>query len=81
MGTINSNDRIAETLYSLYCLRNISINTLHKGDYYCCCCCYIKQLPSCKCPSHGDTENIKAASSLLYVLFDSVTVTTTDLSR
>ena len=35
IDTINSNDRIAETLYSLgdmVCLRNICINTLHKGD-------------------------------------------------
>jgi hypothetical protein len=34
MGTINSSDRIAATLYSLgtVCLRNICINTLHKGD-------------------------------------------------
>jgi len=32
---MNSNNRIAATLYSLgdtVCLRNISINTLHKGD-------------------------------------------------
>ena len=34
---MNSNNRIAVTLYSLgtyyiVCLRNISINTLHKGD-------------------------------------------------
>ena len=35
IGTINSNDKIAETLYSLgimVCLRNICIITLHKGD-------------------------------------------------
>jgi hypothetical protein len=34
MGTINSSDRIAATLYSLgtFCLRNICVNTLHKGD-------------------------------------------------
>jgi len=32
---MNRNNRIAATLYSLgtYILRNISINTLHKGDY------------------------------------------------
>jgi hypothetical protein len=31
---MNSNNRITATLYSLgiVCLRNISINTLHKGD-------------------------------------------------
>jgi hypothetical protein len=29
MGTINSSDKIAATLYSL---RNICTNTLHKGD-------------------------------------------------
>jgi len=31
---MNSNNRIAATLYSLgtVCLRSISINTLHKGD-------------------------------------------------
>jgi len=31
---MNSNNRIAATLYSLgtVCLRNISTNTLHKGD-------------------------------------------------
>jgi len=30
---MNSNNRIAATMYSLgTCLRNISINTLHKGD-------------------------------------------------
>jgi len=29
---MNSNNIIASTLYSLVCLRNISINTLHKGD-------------------------------------------------
>ena len=32
---MNSNNRIAAKLYSLgtqFCLRNISINTLHKGD-------------------------------------------------
>ena len=29
---MNSNNRIAATLYSLVCLRNVSINTLHKGD-------------------------------------------------
>jgi len=31
---VNNNNRIAATLYSLgtLCLRNISINTLHKGD-------------------------------------------------
>ena len=31
---MNSNNRMAATLYSLgtVCLRNISINTLHKGD-------------------------------------------------
>jgi len=31
---MNSNNRIAATLYSLgtVCLRNISINNLHKGD-------------------------------------------------
>ena len=32
---MNSNNRIAATLYSIgniVCLRNISINTLHKGD-------------------------------------------------
>ena len=31
---MNSNNRIDATLYSLatFCLRNISINTLHKGD-------------------------------------------------
>jgi len=30
---MNSNNRIAATLYSLgHCLRNISINTLDKGD-------------------------------------------------
>jgi hypothetical protein len=31
---MNSNNRIAATLYSLgtVCLRNISVNTLHKGD-------------------------------------------------
>ena len=31
---MNSNNRIAETLYSLgrVCLRNISINNLYKGD-------------------------------------------------
>ena len=32
---MNSNNRIAATLYSLgtiVCLRNMSINTLHKGD-------------------------------------------------
>jgi len=34
MSTTNSNNRIAATLYSLVtvCLRNISINNLHKGD-------------------------------------------------
>jgi hypothetical protein len=35
MGAINSNERIAATLYSLgtlFGLRNICINTLHKGD-------------------------------------------------
>jgi hypothetical protein len=35
MGTINSSDRIAATLYCLgtwFCLRNICINNLHKGD-------------------------------------------------
>ena len=35
IGTINSNDRIAWTLYSLgerVCLGKICINTLHKGD-------------------------------------------------
>jgi hypothetical protein len=35
MATINSSGRIAATLYSLgtwFCLRNICINTLHKGD-------------------------------------------------
>ena len=35
IDTINSNERIAEMLYSLrdmVCLRNICINTLHKGD-------------------------------------------------
>jgi len=31
---MNSNNRIAATLYSLgtVCLRNININTLHEGD-------------------------------------------------
>ena len=29
---MNGNNRIAATLYSLVCLRNVSINTLHKGD-------------------------------------------------
>jgi hypothetical protein len=35
MGTINSSDRMTVTLYCLgtgFCLRNICINTLHKGD-------------------------------------------------
>jgi hypothetical protein len=34
MGTINSSDRMAVTLYCLgtWILRNICINTLHKGD-------------------------------------------------
>ena len=34
IGTINSNDRIAETLFprDMVCLRDICINTLHKGD-------------------------------------------------
>ena len=35
ISTMNSNNRTAATLYSLgdiVCLRNISINTLHKGD-------------------------------------------------
>jgi hypothetical protein len=34
MGTINSSDRIDATLYCLdiVCLRNICVNTLHKGD-------------------------------------------------
>jgi hypothetical protein len=33
ISTVNSNNRIAATLYSLgtVCLSNISINTLHKG--------------------------------------------------
>ena len=29
---MNSNNRIAATLFSLVCLRNMSINTLHKGN-------------------------------------------------
>jgi len=34
---MNSNNRIAATLYprDTVCLRNISINTLHKGDDNC----------------------------------------------
>jgi hypothetical protein len=34
MGTINSSDRIAATLYSLgtWFVRNMCIKTLHKGD-------------------------------------------------
>jgi hypothetical protein len=35
MGTINSSDRMAATLYcfrDMVCFRNICINTLHKGD-------------------------------------------------
>jgi hypothetical protein len=35
MGAINSSDRIAATLYSfrdMVCLRNIWVNTMHKGD-------------------------------------------------
>jgi hypothetical protein len=37
MGTINSSDRIAVTLFlsDMDCLRNICINTLHKGDSIC----------------------------------------------
>jgi len=33
---MNSNKKIAATFYSLgtYCVRNISKNTLNKGDYY-----------------------------------------------
>jgi hypothetical protein len=31
MGTINSSDRMAATL-DMVCLRNICLNTLHKGD-------------------------------------------------
>jgi hypothetical protein len=30
--TMNSNNRIDATLYSVVCLRNVSINTLRKGD-------------------------------------------------
>jgi hypothetical protein len=34
MGTINSSDRIAGTLYSLrtLCVSGICVNTLHEGD-------------------------------------------------
>ena len=37
-STMNSNSRIAATLFprDIVCLRNMSINTLHKGDYYYC---------------------------------------------
>ena len=34
MGTMNSNNRIAATVFprDMFCLRNISVDTLHKGD-------------------------------------------------
>jgi len=38
---MNSNNNSCNTVFpsDIVCLRNVSINTLHKGDYYCCCCC------------------------------------------